>query len=48
MKKLIKILLLFTFPLGLLVLIWVWINDEEASLPDLIRDYFDNVNLFNL
>lgn len=45
MKKIIKILLILTFPFALLVAIGMWILMEDESLPDLIRAYFDNVNL---
>lgn len=44
MKKIAKTILVLVFPLGILVMVGWWILDDDESLPDLLRAYFDNAN----
>lgn len=45
MKTLAKIILTALFPLAIPIVFLYWIGSDGESLPDLIRAYFDNVEM---
>ena len=45
MKPIIKLFLLIMFPIALPIIAGWWILEDGESLPDLVRAYFDNVNM---